>query len=283
MLPSIILIMSLRIDVRSLMLRWKRVGFFPKIDCQLQKRQRSVLASPLFETYNINGVKGSIQEVSMALVDDGSHRTNERNFSSRTSNSNLIAFPSYNIFGETCVLNIQPIMPKFKSTGQDGNILNVSERGRMMFSFIPSTASRVQWNNKISFALSPEELGLLTTQIPFHPVTFTRELKAYSSGMNNDRYASISDDESVSKTLTIIPVEGAAISFEIDYKKNGVGGQIPPANLNENYDDLAPLNIVVQTGEWEVLRLAVQESIPLLIGWTKLMDVALNNAVAKRS
>ena len=275
--------MSARINTRNLMFRWNRASAFLKNDFQFQRRKQSVLALPFLKTScNVNGVKRSIHEMSIVSTKN-SRSSNERSYHSSTANLNLRAFPSYNIFGETCVLNVKPIMPKFKAVGQDGNILDVGERGRLMFSFIPRHPSGIQWKNQISFALSPEEVGLLTTQLPFNPCMFTRELKSYSSGMNSERYASISDDDCVSKTMTIAPIEGASISFEIDYKKNGVGGQIPPVHANEDNHDFAPLNIVVQAGEWEVLRLAAQQSIPVLIGWTKLMEVASNDAVTKRS
>jgi hypothetical protein len=210
-----------------------------------------------------------------------------KKFTTSTINlQNKRAFPSYTIFGETSVLSMKPIMPKFKATGQDGNIIALSQRGRMMFQFSPSSRSGIQWDEQISFALSAEELGLLVTQLPFHPVTFARHLVSdKGGGMNNGgRYDDIiSNDDGVMKTMTVTPIEGAAISFEIDYKKNGVGGQVPPSGTSESNYQSAPMLLTVEAGEWEVLKLVAQESIPSLVGWKKLMDIATDEAITNRS
>ncbi len=205
------------------------------------------------------------------------------------SSRNLRAFPSYTIYGETCVLQMKCIMPKFKNVGQDGNIIAVSQQGRMIFEFIPASQSGIQWQRGISFALKPEEMGLLINQIPIYPVSFTRTLFADvqnvgdGNGMDGGRYDMVSDDDSVFKTMTVRPVDGAAISFQIDYIKNGIGGQVPPLNSTERNYECAPLDLNVQAGEWECLKLTAQKAIPLLIGWESLMEVAMKDAFVSRS
>ena len=153
----------------------------------------------------------------------------------------------------------------------------------MLFQFSPSSSNGVKWNEKISFALSAEELGLLVTQLPYHPVNFVREIMSgQDSGLNSERYNVVSDDNSVTKTLTATPIEGASIHFEIDYMKNGIGGQMPPPNTSESNCQSAPMRVVVQAGEWEVLKSIAHESIPYLVGWSKLMDIAILDAVRNR-
>jgi hypothetical protein len=202
-----------------------------------------------------------------------------KNFSS-SAFRNKRAFPAYTVFGETAVLTMQPIMPKFEFTGQDDSIIRLSQQGRMMFQFSPSSRTGIQWNKKIILALNVEELGLLVSQLPFHAVTFTRDIVGNNGdGMNEGRYNTISDDDSVVKTLSVTPLDGASIRFEIDYKKNGVGGQVPPNGTNENNFDSAPMHITVQAGEWEVLKSLAQESLPSLLGWKKLMDIATENEI----
>lgn len=184
-------------------------------------------------------------------------------------------------------MQMKPIMPKFKSVGQDGNIIAVSQQGRMIFEFIPVNQSGIQWQRGISFALKPEEMGLLINQIPIYPVSFTRTLVADvgggMNGMDGGRYDMVSDDDSVFKTLTVSPIEGAAISFQIDYVKNGIGGQVPPLNSTERNYECAPLDLNVQAGEWECLKLTAQKAIPLLTGWESLMEIAIKDAMVSRS
>eukprot|EP00551_Chaetoceros_affinis_P001425 CAMPEP_0203641468 /NCGR_PEP_ID=MMETSP0088-20131115/6781_1 /ASSEMBLY_ACC=CAM_ASM_001087 /TAXON_ID=426623 /ORGANISM="Chaetoceros affinis, Strain CCMP159" /LENGTH=181 /DNA_ID=CAMNT_0050496921 /DNA_START=257 /DNA_END=802 /DNA_ORIENTATION=- len=179
---------------------------------------------------------------------------------------------------------MKPMIPKFKTSGQDGNIINLSERGRMMFQFSPTSSSGIKWNENITFALSAEELGLLVSQLPYHPVTFVRELTSrQGSAFNDEKYDIVSDDDSVMKTFIVTPIEGASVHFEIDFKKNGIGGQMPPANSAERANGLsAPMRVVLQAGEWEVLKSLAQESIPYLLGWRKLMDIAIEDAIKNR-
>lgn len=206
-------------------------------------------------------------------------------FSSVANFQNKKSYPKHVVFGETCAFSMSPIMPTFRSTGEGGNVISVGKRGRMMFQFSPSTQSGVQWNNQISFALQVEELGLLINQLPFHDVKFTRKLGGdHGNGMNGKRYNVVSDnDDGVYKTLTVTPIEGAAILLEVDYKKDGVGGQTPPADSNEHNWSYAPMSIILNAGEWEVVRLISQDSIPSILGWRASMDIATNDAIANRS
>ena len=205
-------------------------------------------------------------------------------FSTVSNTQKKTSFPQHYVFGETCVLTIKPIMPKFRSSGEHGNIITVGQPGRLMFQFSPSTQSGIKWNDQISFALSAEELGLLINQLPFHDVKFSRKLLSDNGdGMSGKRYNLVSDDDDgVFKTLTATPIEGAAILFEIDYKKDGVGGQSPPPGTNEHNWSHAPLNIIIQAGEWEVLKSIATDSIPSILGWRSSMEIALEDAVVNR-
>lgn len=191
------------------------------------------------------------------------------------------AYPSIRFYGATCVLTMKPILPTFKSAGQYDNIIDINRRGSMLFEFAPRNQAGIQWNKQIGVALSPEELGLLVQQIPHHNVTFTRLLTA-GDGMNGIRYNMVSEEDSVVKTMTVTPSGGGAIHFEIDFKKNGIGGQVPPSGTNEPNFDSAPLDLIVEAGEWEVLMLTAKESIPSLTGWRTLMNIAMNDSLNNR-
>lgn len=238
----------------------------------VQRQYYNVLAAQ----HSLAGNEGGLMPSSCNVYPRAS---TTKNFSS-SAFRNKRAFPAYTVFGETAVLTMQPIMPKFEFTGQDDSIIRLSQQGRMMFQFSPSSRTGIQWNKKIILALNVEELGLLVSQLPFHAVTFTRDIVGNNGeGRNEGRYNTISDDDSVVKTLSVTPLDGASIRFEIDYKKNGVGGQVPPNGTNENNFDSAPMHITVQAGEWEVLKSLAQESLPSLLGWKKLMDIATENEI----
>mmetsp|Transcript_6705 Transcript_6705/g.7580 ORF Transcript_6705/g.7580 Transcript_6705/m.7580 type:complete len:289 (-) Transcript_6705:303-1169(-) len=195
---------------------------------------------------------------------------------------NMKVFPSYSVYGETSILNIKPIMPTFKTSGKEGNFISVDKKGRILFELSPITGNNINWGEMIKFALSVEELGLMISQLPFHQVRFVRQLNSMDGdGMNGSRYNTITNDESIEKTLTLTPSDGAAIMLELDYMKNGVGGQLPPMNTGES--TTAPQHILLQAGEWEVIRAIVQDSIPSLAGWKLLMDVAAKDALTNRS
>mmetsp|Transcript_11817 Transcript_11817/g.17720 ORF Transcript_11817/g.17720 Transcript_11817/m.17720 type:complete len:276 (-) Transcript_11817:5394-6221(-) len=196
------------------------------------------------------------------------------------------AFPSYSVMGDNSLLTMKPIMPKFKSVSNDA--ISLQQKGRMLIEFAPKNASNqpgFQWDEKIGFALSVEEIGLLISQLPHYGVTLSRKVGGdQSTGFNGGSYdlVSSSTNESIDKVLTAQPGDGATITFRIDYMKDGMGGQLPPASATNESSRSAPLEVTVEAGEWEVLLSLFKESLPYFCGWNKMMDIGIANAIQNR-
>lgn len=124
-------------------------------------------------------------------------------------------------------------------------------------------------DRQIRFGLSPEEIGLILDQLPNHQVELTRKLPPPTStyGMPG----AVVDDEP-DKVLRIAPMNGGVVSFYIDYEKEGSGGQIPSKSEDGG---TGPLNVNVQLGEYTVMAELMRTSIPILVGWSTLVDVAM--------
>ena len=196
------------------------------------------------------------------------------------------AFPQYSVVGESSLLSLKPIMPKFKSVSNDA--VSLQQKGRLLFEFSPANGGNQpgwKWDEKIGFALSVEEIGLLISQLPHYGVTLTRKVGGdQSSGFNGGSYnlVSSSSNETIDKVLTAQPGDGATIIFRVDYMKDGVGGQIPPAAATNETSTAAPLEVMVEAGEWEVMLSIFKESIPYLLGWNKMMSIGVENALQNR-
>lgn len=109
----------------------------------------------------------------------------------------------------------------------------------------------------VRFALSPEETGRVITQLPNNPIEIVR------SGES-------------SKAFRITPKEGGAAFFELDMEVNGIGGQFQSGEMNLS---AGPFQVLAQRGEIVVMRKLMQTSIPSLVGWTSMMNVAVKNRI----
>lgn len=158
----------------------------------------------------------------------------------------------------------------------------------MLVEFAPMNAGSqpgFQWDEKVGFALSVEEIGLLISQLPHYGVTFNRKVGGdQSTGFNGGSYdlVTTSTNDSIDKVLTVQPGDGATITFRIDYMKDGMGGQLSPASATNESSRSAPLEVTVEAGEWEVLLSLFKESLPYFCGWNKMMDISIVNAIENR-
>lgn len=181
------------------------------------------------------------------------------------------AFPQYSVYGSESLLTIKPLLPSFKPAGGDGIALD--KRGKIMLGFTPaaSDGTRFLWDQQIQMALSVEEVGLIVNQLPAHPVELSRSGSQGEGGTAEGMMTGVPD-----KVLTISPGEGAMVTFALDYVLDGVGGQISQLDTNSVN---APMEVIAQAGEFEVVKLILQQSIPYLVGWPSMMDIAVGNAV----
>lgn len=214
-----------------------------------------------------------------------------KNFQIKSYNAVTRSFPSYSVMGEKCLLVIKPIMPKFKHvpTQSNDNAVAIAQKGRMMLEFSPKNEEKgFNWSEKISFALTAEEMGLLLSQLPHYSVTLSRRIGgAEQGGFGGSAYnlvgaASAGSNEYIDKVLTAEPGEGATIAFRIDYMKDGVGGLTAPVFAQNETSRSAPLHVVVEAGEWEVISTIFRDSIPHLLGWNQMMDISIHHAIQNR-
>ena len=191
------------------------------------------------------------------------------------------AYPNYAVLGDT-FFQLKPIYPKFKHLGKDG--VGVQSKGRMCLELAPSkpgTKMGYQWDQKIAFMLSVEEIGLLLSQWQHNRLVFTRQIggdqqRGGFSGSGYDLVSTTTAD-AMDKVLTVEPGDGATARFQIDFVKDGIGGQIPPTN-----ETSAPLEVVLQAGEMEVISTLMRDSIPYLTGWNKMLAIGVEHAVQTR-
>ncbi|KAL7515345.1 hypothetical protein ACHAXN_013304 [Cyclotella atomus] len=183
-------------------------------------------------------------------------------------------YPQYTVFDQNCALSIRAQMPVFKKAGADG--ISVDRRGKLILEFIPrnTAGAGFAWNTKTAFSLSAEEMGLCLSQLPGAGVELSHKLH-YADSEDGDGMRQLSGDL-IDKVLTIEPKDGAAVLFNIDYFKDGVGGQSPDGTTSST-----PLNVTLQAGEFEVVKSIFQSSIPYLLGWNATMDLATAAAISK--
>ena len=212
------------------------------------------------------------------------------------------AFPQYSVFGENCMLSIKIMAPSFRLLKNNSLVIDSNKKGRILLEWTPRTAdgtSSLTLNqtrgsllevdlsnyhfcslfatggftrdNQIRFGLSPEELGLMLDQLPEHPVEFVRRApKADEYSMSG----SVSSDMA-EKVLRITPGESGMVSYKIDFEKDGVGGQTPAfAEVA-----LGPLEVVTQLGEHQVMMEIMRYSIPVLTGWSTMLETAMKRSV----
>lgn len=192
------------------------------------------------------------------------------------------AFPSYSIFGTDALLTMKPMLPSFKPAGGDGVALD--RRGRMMLSFTPSSAGsdgqgsgNWLWQEQLTMALTVEEVGLLVNQLPMHEVEISRSGNNNQGGRGGGEYSLAPEPEisdAPDKVLTVTPGDGATVTFTLDFVRDGVGGQLSPLEENSHH---APMEVVAQAGDFEVLKRLMETSIPQLLGWNNMMDIAIES------
>lgn len=85
---------------------------------------------------------------------------------------------------------------------------------------------------------------------------------------------SYNNDSSPMKVLRIVPGSAGQVTYKVDYELNGVGGQASPTS-----SETTPLSVTLQLGEQVVVSELLRTSIPTLVGWSVLGQVASDNTV----
>lgn len=131
----------------------------------------------------------------------------------------------------------------------------------MLTTFLTGTVSRY---DQLRFSLSAEESGLLIDQIPKTDVELFR-IPSNSPGGNSEN--------APEKILRVIPDISGQVLFRIEYtSKNGGDGGLSSNNIEAAP---TPLEVKVQLGEYQVMKQIILSSLPTLVGWTTMMEVAV--------
>lgn len=193
-------------------------------------------------------------------------------------------FPAYTVYNDAAALQFKPTSPKFKSAGSTG--LALSKRGNMLLEFFQKTPGGVlNYDQKVVISLSVEEMGLLLSAIPTYPIEISRKVASdFSStgggggtsenSTTNNPYTMSTTNELFEKVLKITG-DGSTVTFTVDFIKDGVqGGYSPPdTENNDNSSITMPMEVTLQAGEWEVVRILLKETIPHLLGWRALLGL----------
>lgn len=210
-----------------------------------------------------------------------------------SNNSILRSSPQYNVFGEKTMMSVKVIPPTFRILKSGVLILDNNKKGRILlewtprasggtftesiriitcicqFSLCPLTFCTIlgglQRSSQLRFGLSPEEVGFMLHQLPENEVEFVRTTPTTNS----------TTDALPEKVLKITPGEAGQFSFAVDFEKDGVGGQV----VGTAEAALGPLEVVVQLGEYQVIRELMQTSIPILTGWSTQLNLAMSSSI----
>jgi hypothetical protein len=106
----------------------------------------------------------------------------------------------------------------------------------------------------------------LLHQLPENEVEFVRRLPADTPGTTTA--------DMPEKILRITPGEGGQFTFKVDFEKDHVGGQSVGGA-----EPMGPLEVIVQLGEYVVIRELMKASIPSLIGWDVQTNLAMQSAM----
>lgn len=157
------------------------------------------------------------------------------------------AFPQYSVFGEDCMLAIKIMMPQFRLIrGDTLVVLDGSKRGRILIEWTPrekATGGMAGRDSQVRFGLSPEEVGLLLDQLPEHEVEFVRKVP-----------------DSADKIMIAKPADGGAVAFQVEHEQK-------------------TLQVNVQRGEFVVISEIMRSSLPTLVGWSTMMEVAMQKSL----
>ena len=118
----------------------------------------------------------------------------------------------------------------------------------------------------VRFGLSAEEVGLLLHQLPLdQPIELMRKPTSDESLYDGPT--------APQKVFRIVPSPGlATIEWTVDFEIDGVGGQAMQNNVQGQ-------TVTMQAGEVQIAMEIMRSSLPTLVGWTTMQDIAVQKAV----
>ncbi|GAX14410.1 hypothetical protein FisN_11Hh131 [Fistulifera solaris] len=179
----------------------------------------------------------------------------------------LRAYPVYTVYGADCYFNLKVILPKFRTRNNVLSTDGFSQYGSLLLEWVPRGSDGKGIPDKsLRFALAPQEAGLLIDQQRNETVEFSR------TGF---------PPNVVDKVFRVSPHEAGAFQFLIDYENEGRGGQSP--SDRPDLEGIAPLGIVLQRGEYVVLRELMRNSIPTIANWDYMLKMQVESAITEAS
>jgi hypothetical protein len=159
---------------------------------------------------------------------------------------------------------MQLLAPTFKTVGRN-NRLVVDNEGRSLITFLPrvqdGASTGFSFQDRLSIALSPKEMGLILSQLPDRGVEVNRQQRPLD-GMDTQGGAG------PSKVLTVTPSIDSSVLFKL-------------ASVDD-YGNSRSMEVDVQAGEYEVIKSIWRASLPSLTGFDSLLkmqtDAELNKA-----
>lgn len=157
-----------------------------------------------------------------------SHPTNQSQRRFVSLNPRIVrAYPQYSIFGETHMVSFKLIPPVYRLVKGGAMVVDNSKRGKILVEFTArASTGGFAWNEQVRFALSPEEVGLISSQLPQYPVEFSR-IAAVSSEEEDSSFGGTVTNDQPAKVLSMAPGPGAAATISLDFVLDGVGNQTP--------------------------------------------------------
>jgi len=98
-------------------------------------------------------------------------------------------------------------------------------------------------------------------QLPDHQVELIRRAPPTEYGMSAPTLPD--------KVLRITPMDGGMVCFAVEHEYNDA----TPTETTEPKHD--PLDVTVQLGEFQVITEIMRTSIPQLVGWTTMTEIAM--------
>lgn len=102
-------------------------------------------------------------------------------------------------------------------------------------------------------------------QLPHHDVEFIRSIPPYSGGPA----AAVGSPD---KIFRASPGPGGTVTFRVEFDQEGAADQS---------NGEVPLEVTVQLGEFTVMKELLRTSVPILIGWSTLIEFAVQRNTAE--
>lgn len=193
-----------------------------------------------------------------------------RNMSSNSGVRN--AYPQYSIIGPTHSMSIKVILPGYRLARREALVLDYSNKGRMLFEFTPrGSDGRLDYAQKVSMGLSAEEVGLLCNQLPHQEVEIVRNPNQTSnSAGGGESFEGTVTNDMPQKVMKFSPSDGSAVTCTLDL--------VSEIDGNSELES-GRMEVIAQAGEFEVLASIMRSSLPVLAGWSPLVDIQVQAAI----